>query len=195
MGRLLCPGDSCSFSCCCFGAFAVHAQGQRLQIVASFTILADVAHNVAGDAADVTTLIPPDADPHAYTPAPSDLAARADADVVLVNGAQFEQGLLKTIASVMGDKCRSSPRPASRFCRSATPRLCRSAPLPRMIRSRSAAPRMSASWMRIGAPRRRLIRDRSAGCTHSTARSRRATEEATATRTSGSTPTTSSCGR
>ncbi len=83
---------------------SVHAQGKRLQVVASFTILADVAQNVAGDAADVTTLIPSDADPHAYTPTPGDLAKVADADVVLIDGAQFEQGLLKTISSVMGDK-------------------------------------------------------------------------------------------
>lgn len=85
-------------------AGSVHAQDSRLQVVASFSILADVARNVAGDAADVAMLIPSDADPHAYTPAPGDLAAVADADIVLVDGAQFEQGLLTTIASVMGDK-------------------------------------------------------------------------------------------
>jgi ABC-type Zn uptake system ZnuABC Zn-binding protein ZnuA len=85
-------------------AVSVHAQESRLRVVASFSILADVARNVAGDAADVATLVPPDADPHAYTPAPTDLAAVADADVVLINGAQFEQGLLTTVASVMGDK-------------------------------------------------------------------------------------------
>ncbi|MFN8450930.1 MAG: zinc ABC transporter substrate-binding protein [Anaerolineae bacterium] len=76
----------------------------RPQVVASFSILADVAHNVAGDAADVIALIPPDADPHAYTPTPNDLATVADADVVLISGAEFEQGLLTTIASVLGDK-------------------------------------------------------------------------------------------
>lgn len=80
------------------------AQDSRPRLVASFSILADVARNVAGDAADVTSLIPPGADPHAYSPAPNDLAAVADADVVLINGAEFEQGLLKTIESVLGDK-------------------------------------------------------------------------------------------
>lgn len=85
-------------------AVSIHAQESRLRVVASFSILADVARNVAGNAADVVTLVPFDADPHAYTPAPGDLAAVADADVVLVDGAQFEQGLLNTIASVLGDK-------------------------------------------------------------------------------------------
>ncbi|MBI1257771.1 MAG: hypothetical protein GC204_09905 [Chloroflexi bacterium] len=79
---------------------AVHAQdSQRLKVVASFTILEDVVKNVAGDAADVDTLVPPDADPHEYTPTPSDLAKISDADVVFVNGALLEQGLLKTIES------------------------------------------------------------------------------------------------
>jgi zinc/manganese transport system substrate-binding protein len=83
--------------------FSVHAQ-DRLQVVASFSILADVAQNVAGAAADVSTLIPPDADPHAYTPTPSDLAKVADADLMLVNGALLEAGLLETIESALGDK-------------------------------------------------------------------------------------------
>ena len=78
----------------------VHAQHtKRLKVVASFTILEDVARNVAGDAADVDTLVPTDADPHEYTPTPSDLAKISDADVVFVNGALLEQGLLKTIES------------------------------------------------------------------------------------------------
>lgn len=83
--------------------FTAHAQ-DRLQVVASFSILADVAQNVAGATADVSTLIPPDADPHAYTPTPSDLAKVADADLMLVNGALLEAGLLKTIESALGDK-------------------------------------------------------------------------------------------
>lgn len=85
-------------------AIGVQAQTSRLRVIASFSILADVARNVAGDAADVTSLIPAGADPHAYSPTPSDLAAVSDADLILINGAQFEQGLLKTIESVLGDK-------------------------------------------------------------------------------------------
>ena len=78
----------------------IHAQDvKRLKIVASFTILEDVVKNIVGDSADVDTLVPVDADPHAYTPTPSDLAKISDADVVFVNGALLEQGLLKTIES------------------------------------------------------------------------------------------------
>lgn len=74
-----------------------YAQAVRPQIVASFSILADVAQNVAGDAADVSTLIPPGADPHAYTPAPGDLAKIADADAILISGAGYEAGVLEAI--------------------------------------------------------------------------------------------------
>lgn len=75
----------------------VKAQDERLQIVASFSILADVVSNVAGNAADVRSLMPAGADPHSFTPAPSDLAAVADADVVFVNGAGFEETLLEAL--------------------------------------------------------------------------------------------------
>ena len=79
------------------------AQEERLQIVASHSILADVVQNVAGDAADVTGLMPLGADPHSFTPVPSDLVALADADVVFVNGAFFEEGLMEAIENA-GDE-------------------------------------------------------------------------------------------
>jgi zinc/manganese transport system substrate-binding protein len=83
---------------------AAHAQSDRLHIVASFTILADVAQNIAGDDADVSSLIPVDADPHAFTPAPSDLAAVSDADLVLISGVNLEAGLLESIEGALNGK-------------------------------------------------------------------------------------------
>lgn len=80
--------------------FTVMAQDDRLQIVASHSILADVISNIAGDAADVSTLIPYGADPHSFQASPRDLTALADADVVFINGANFEEGLLETIEAV-----------------------------------------------------------------------------------------------
>jgi ABC-type Zn uptake system ZnuABC Zn-binding protein ZnuA len=81
----------------------VQAQDERLQIVASFSILADVASNVAGDAADVTSLIPIGADPHSFTPSPRDIAAIADADVVFINGMNFEELLMEGIENAGGE--------------------------------------------------------------------------------------------
>ena len=75
----------------------IHAQEEHLQIAASYSILADVIANVAGDAADVTSLIPAGGDPHNFEPSPRDMTAIADADVVFVNGALFEEGLLEAI--------------------------------------------------------------------------------------------------
>lgn len=75
------------------------AAQDRLQVVASFSILADVVAHVAGDAADVHPLAPIGADPHSFTPTPRDLVTLADADVIFLVGAGFEETLRETIAS------------------------------------------------------------------------------------------------
>ena len=66
------------------GGPLLRAQAEPLQIVASSSILADVAARVAGDAAQVMSLMPLYADPHSYTPAPRDLVTLAEADAILV---------------------------------------------------------------------------------------------------------------
>ncbi len=73
------------------------AQETGLRIVASHSVAADVLARVAGADAEVTTLIPRGSDPHSYRPAPSDLRALADADLVFINGAGYEEGLLSAI--------------------------------------------------------------------------------------------------
>lgn len=68
-----------------------------LHVVATTPILADVARTVAGDAARVETLLPPDADPHAFEPSPRDLARLASADLVIANGLGLEAFLHKIL--------------------------------------------------------------------------------------------------
>ena len=80
-------------------AFFATAQDGKLQVVASHGILADVASNVAGDHAQVSTLIPVGSDPHAYIPTPGDLISVAEADLVLLNGVGYEESLLDAIMS------------------------------------------------------------------------------------------------
>ena len=75
------------------------AQEDRLQVVASHSILADIVGNVAADHADVTTLIPAGADPHGFIPSPGDLTRIAEADLVFINGAGYEENLLNAIES------------------------------------------------------------------------------------------------
>lgn len=65
------------------------AKGE-MDIVASFSILGDMVEQVAGDHAEVTTIVGPDADAHVYQPSVADARAVADADVVFVNGLGFE---------------------------------------------------------------------------------------------------------
>jgi ABC-type Zn uptake system ZnuABC Zn-binding protein ZnuA len=64
--------------------------GETLQVVATTSIVADVVQNIGGDSIDLTVLIPPRTDPHAFEPTPQDVAAVADAHVVFVNGAGLE---------------------------------------------------------------------------------------------------------
>lgn len=65
-------------------------QGQRLEVVATMSIIGDLAADVGGEHVEVTTLVPVGGDPHAYEPSPSDLAHIEDAEVVLSNGLGLE---------------------------------------------------------------------------------------------------------
>ena len=61
-----------------------------LPVVASFSILADMAREVGGAGAAVRSLVPPDGDVHAYDPRPSDLLAIREAALVVTNGLGLE---------------------------------------------------------------------------------------------------------
>jgi zinc/manganese transport system substrate-binding protein len=72
---------------------------ERLNIVASFSILGDFVRNVGGERVSVTTLVGPDGDVHVYTPAPADAKKIADAKVVIVNGLGLEGWLPRLVQS------------------------------------------------------------------------------------------------
>jgi manganese/iron transport system substrate-binding protein len=67
------------------------AAQDRVKAVTSFTILADMAANVAGDVADVVSITKPGAEIHNYQPTPGDLVGAQDADLILSNGLNLEQ--------------------------------------------------------------------------------------------------------
>ena len=75
----------------------------KLRIVATFSILADLAKNVGGDAVDVGSLVGPNGDAHAYAPSPADAKRLADAKLVLVNGLGFE-GWIERLVKASGTK-------------------------------------------------------------------------------------------
>jgi zinc/manganese transport system substrate-binding protein len=72
----------------CFLPFA--AQAEPLKVVVTFSILSDITHEIAGSYADVTSLVGPDGDVHAYEPTPADVRAVAGADIVIANGLGLE---------------------------------------------------------------------------------------------------------
>ncbi len=73
-------------------AFAASAQnaGEPFKAVTTFTVLADMAQNVAGDAAEVVSITKPGAEIHGYEPTPQDIVRASDADLILWNGLNLE---------------------------------------------------------------------------------------------------------
>jgi len=62
----------------------------RLKVVTTFTVLADMAAHVAGEAADVVSITKPGAEIHGYQPTPQDIVKASDADLILWNGMNLE---------------------------------------------------------------------------------------------------------
>jgi len=77
-------------------------KNDRLQVVATTTIVGDVVRQVGGEAVDVQVLVPAGADPHAFEPAPQDVARVAKARMVFANGAGLEGFLDRLLANAGG---------------------------------------------------------------------------------------------
>ena len=84
-------------------AFSAPVSAAELKAVASFTVLADVVHQVGGDKVRVATLVGPDGDPHEFEPSPSDAKKLKEADVVFVSGEGLE-GWMDRLISASGFK-------------------------------------------------------------------------------------------
>ncbi len=74
-----------------------------LRVVAIESFLADMAQNVAGDRLHVDTLMPIGADPHGFEPTPQDVKKIAESDVLILNGAGFEEFLQKLVQNAGGE--------------------------------------------------------------------------------------------
>ena len=72
---------------------------QRLSVVASFSILADMTRQIGGDRITLRAIAGPDQDAHVFQPKPSDAAALANAALVIRNGLGFEGWLDRMIRS------------------------------------------------------------------------------------------------
>jgi manganese/iron transport system substrate-binding protein len=82
-------------------ALAMPAQAaEKFKVLTTFTIIADMAKNVAGDAATVESITKAGAEIHNYQPTPGDLLRAQDADLVLRNGLNLELWFERFLANL-----------------------------------------------------------------------------------------------
>lgn len=72
---------------------------EKLQVVTSFSILADLTREVGGEHIELTNLVDANADAHVYEPSPDDAKALLRADLTVANGLGFEPWLERLLAS------------------------------------------------------------------------------------------------
>ena len=72
------------------GSAIAEDRPEKMKVVTTFTVLADMAQQVAGDAADVVSITKAGADIHGYEPTPRDFVRTQDADLILRNGMNLE---------------------------------------------------------------------------------------------------------
>lgn len=73
-----------------FGLAALQAEA-KFKVVTTFTVIQDIAQNVAGDAATVESITKPGAEIHEYEPTPKDIVKAQSADLILWNGLNLER--------------------------------------------------------------------------------------------------------
>lgn len=83
-------------------ALTTPAAADPIKVVTTFTVLADMARNVAGDAAEVVSITRPGAEIHGYEPTPRDILRADGADLILWNGLNLELWFEQFLAN-LGD--------------------------------------------------------------------------------------------
>jgi manganese/iron transport system substrate-binding protein len=86
------------------GSAKASNEAGRLKIVTTFTIIADMARNVAGDKADVVSITKAGAEIHNYQPTPQDIVSAQGADVILSNGLNLELWFEQFLQNIEGAK-------------------------------------------------------------------------------------------
>jgi len=82
---------------------APQSGGGAFNVLASTSILTDIAQNVAGDRAQIHALLPLGTDPHAYQAAPSDVSKIAESDVLILNGLEYEHFIEPLLENAGGE--------------------------------------------------------------------------------------------
>ncbi len=78
----------CAAGC---GASGSADDGGKPVVLTTFTVIADMVENVAGDRVEVASITKPGAEIHGYEPTPSDIAKAEGADLILDNGLELER--------------------------------------------------------------------------------------------------------
>ncbi len=91
-----------------FGALAIgydtfETSEDEIDVVATFYPMYDITGQVAGEEAQVSSLVPPGTDPHSFEPSPQDIERLNNADFFVVTGAEFEEWESDLVDSVEDD--------------------------------------------------------------------------------------------
>ena len=80
---IACSGGSADAGC-------PEIDGREINVVATTPMIGEFVNQIGGDSINLTVLMPPEADPHTYEPAPQDAGTIADADLVFYTGLMYE---------------------------------------------------------------------------------------------------------
>ena len=90
---IACSGGSVDAGC-------PEIDGREINVVATTPMIGEFVSNVGGDNINLTVLMPPEADPHSYEPAPQDAGTIADADLVFYTGLMYEPSPLVELLEI-----------------------------------------------------------------------------------------------
>lgn len=74
-------------------AASLSVQAEPLRVVSSFSILNDMVKEIGGDKVMASTIVPANGDAHSFEPRPSDAKTLASAQLLVINGLEFESWL------------------------------------------------------------------------------------------------------
>jgi ABC-type Zn uptake system ZnuABC Zn-binding protein ZnuA len=80
------------------------AGSEKIEVIASTTMIGDMVRQIAGDHVRLTTILKPGQDPHIYKPVPSDPRRVSEADLILLNGLRLEEYIEEMVRSAAAGK-------------------------------------------------------------------------------------------